>query len=77
MLIVFGVAFDRVGFTETRRMLVAWSLVIGSVTFPLGVILQTLDRGIIPQAVAAIGAVLVITALAAIALGFARGERDS
>jgi len=47
------------------------------VTFPLGVILQTLDRGIIPQAVAAIGAVLVITALAAIALGFARSERNS
>ena len=77
LLIVFGVAFDRVGFTERRRMLLAWSLVIGSVTFPLGVILQTLDRGIIPQAVAAIGAVLVITALAAIALGFARSERDS
>ena len=77
LLIVFGVAFDRVGFTERRRMLLAWSLIIGSVTFPLGVILQTLDRGIIPQAVAAIGAVLVITALAAIALGFARSERDS
>lgn len=77
LLIVFGVAFDRIGFTERRRMLLAWSLIIGSVTFPLGVILQTLDRGIIPQAVAAIGAVLVITALAAIALGFARSERDS
>ena len=77
LLIVFGVAFDRVGLTERRRMLVAWSLIIGSVTFPGGVILQMLDRGIIPQAVAAIGAVLVITALAAIALGFARSERDS
>jgi hypothetical protein len=77
LLIVFGLAFDRVGLTERRRVLVAWSLIIGSVTFPLGVILQTLDRGIIPQAVAAIGAVLVITALAAIALGFARSERDS
>jgi hypothetical protein len=77
MLIVFGVAFDRVGLTERRRMLLAWSLVVGSVTFPLGVILQTLDRGIIPQAVAAVGAVLVIAALAVVALGFARSERDS
>ena len=77
LLIVFGVAFDRVGFTEARRLLLAWLLVVGSVTFPLGVILQTLDRGIIPQAVAAIGAGLVIIALAAIALGFARSERDS
>jgi hypothetical protein len=77
LLIIFGVAFERVGFTEGRRLLLAWLLVAGSVTFPLGVILQTLDRGIIPQAVAAIGAGLVIIALAAIALGFARSERDS
>jgi len=77
MLIVFGVAFDRVGLTERRRMFLAWSLVVGSVTFPLGVILQTLDRGIIPQAVAAVGAVLIITALGAVALGFVRSERDS
>ena len=76
LLILFGLAFDRVGFTEGRRTLLAWSLVIGSVTFPLGVILQTLDRGIIPQAVAAIGAGLVIIALAAVALGFARSERN-
>ncbi len=74
LLIVFGVGFDRLGFKESRRMLLAWLLVVGSVTFPLGVILQTLDRGIIPQAVAALGAGLVIIALAAIALGFARTE---
>jgi hypothetical protein len=77
LLIVLGVAFDRVGFTEGRRMLLALSLVIGSAVFPLGVLMQTLDRGIIPQAVAAIGAGLVIIALAAIALGFAQSERDS
>ena len=76
LLIVLGIAFDRGGLNEGRQMLVAWSLVIGSVTFPLGVILQTLDRGIIPQAVAAIGAALVIVALAAIALSFARSERN-
>ena len=77
LLIVLGVAFDRVGFAERRRMLLAWSLVIGSAAFPLGVILQTLDRGVIPQAVAAIGAGLAVIALAAIALGFARNERGS
>lgn len=76
LLMVFGVAFDRVSFNESRRMLLAWLLVIGSVTFPLGVFLQTVDRGIIPQAVAASGAGLVIVALAAIALGFAREERN-
>lgn len=76
LLIVLGVAFDRVRFHENRKSMLAWSLVIGSVTFPLGVVLQTLDRGIIPQAVAAVGAALVIIALAIIALGFARTERN-
>jgi hypothetical protein len=76
LLIVFGVAFDRLGLKESRRLLLARLLVAGSVTFPLGVILQTLDRGIIPRAVAALGAGLVIIALAAIALGFARTERN-
>jgi hypothetical protein len=77
LLIVFGVAFDRVRLTEGPKLLLAWLLVFGSVTFPLGVILQTLNRGIIPQAIAAIGASLVIIALAAVALGFARSERES
>ncbi|MEK6301664.1 MAG: hypothetical protein AABO41_13220 [Acidobacteriota bacterium] len=76
LLIVFGVMFDRVGFTESRRMLLAWMLAAGSFAFPLGVILQTLDRGFIPQAVAAVGAGLVIIALAAIVPGLARFERD-
>jgi hypothetical protein len=76
LLIVLGVAFDHLGFKESRRRLLAWLLVVGSVTFPLGVILQTLDRGIFPQAVAALGAGAVIIALAAIALGFARRERN-
>jgi len=76
LLIVFGVAFDRVRFHEKRKLLLASSLVTGSVAFPLGVILQTLDRGIIPQTVAAIGAALVIIALAIIALGFARTEKN-
>jgi uncharacterized membrane protein len=76
LLIVLGIAFCRGGFTGGRQKLVAWSLVIGSVIFPLGVILQTLDRGIIPQAVAAIGAALIIIALAAVSLSFARSERN-
>lgn len=75
LLILFGVAFHRLGFAETRRVLLAWLLVAGSVVFPLGVILQTLDRGFIPQAMAAVGAGLVIVALAAILPGLARIER--
>jgi hypothetical protein len=76
LLIVSGAAFDRLGFKESRRRLLAWLLVFGSVTFPLGVILQTVDKRIIPQAVAALGAGAVIIALATMALGFARTERN-
>lgn len=75
LLIVAGMAFDRGGFTEGRQKLLAWLLVIGSAAFPLGVHLQTLDRGIIPQAVAATGAGLVIVALAGVVLSFVRSER--
>jgi len=76
LLIVFGVVFDRVGFAESRRTPLAWMLVGGSFAFPLGVILQTMDRGLVPQAVAAVGAGLVIIALATIATGLARFRRD-
>lgn len=76
LLIVLGIAFERVRLTEGRQKLLAWSLVIGSAIFPIGVILQMFDRGIIPQAVAAIGAGLVIIALAPIAWSFARSERS-
>ncbi len=72
LLIVFGVIFDHVGFDERKRFYLAVLLVAGSVIFPLGVILQTVDRGVLPQAIAAIGAGFVIVALAGVALGFAR-----
>jgi Kef-type K+ transport system membrane component KefB len=77
LLIVFGVTFERVRFSEQGRKSLAWIMVSGAVVFPLGVILQTFDRGVIPKAVAGIGAVLVTIALAAIAFGFARSERNS
>jgi hypothetical protein len=67
-----GVIFDHVGFDERKRFYLAVLLVVGSVIFPLGVILQTVDRGVLPQAIAAIGAGFVILALAGVALGFAR-----
>lgn len=77
LLIVLGIAIGCGGFTTRHQTRLAWSLVIGSVVFPLGVHLQTLDRGVIPQAIAAIGAGLVVIALAAVALSFARSERSS
>jgi hypothetical protein len=74
LLIVFGAIFDRVGFDERKRFYLATMLVVGTVSFPLGVILQTTNRGPIPKAIAVLGSGLVILALAAVALGFARGS---
>jgi hypothetical protein len=51
--------------------------VVGSAIFPLGVILQTVIAGPAAEALAAIGGVMVTAALAAVALGFARGTRPA
>ncbi len=75
ILIVLGLAFDRVGFRERWRLYLAAGLVIGVVSFPLGVFLQTWTRGFGSQVLAAIGAALVICSLAAVAWGFALGKK--
>jgi hypothetical protein len=56
------------------RTYLAAALLAGSVTFPLGVLLETWNRGTGPQAVAVIGSALVIFGLSGTALGFARGS---
>jgi hypothetical protein len=73
ILIVLGIVFDRVGFMERQRIWISIALVVGSIMFPLGVILQTLHRGgAIPSAMAIAGSGLVTVALAVVAFGFAR-----
>jgi hypothetical protein len=75
LLIVFGAIFDRVGFDERKRLYLAATLVAGSVIFPLGVALEVTDRGMMPKAITVLGVAMLTVALAAAALGFARGER--
>jgi len=73
LMIVLGVIFERVNFSEGVRQLVAFSLLAGSTLFPLAVILQTYHHGaMILKALAVAGSGLVIAALAAAAWGFAR-----
>jgi len=73
LMIVMGAAFDRVGFSERVRFWIAIAFLTGSVGFPLGVILQTVNRGsVFPSALAIAGSALVILALSAAAVGFAR-----
>jgi hypothetical protein len=73
LMIVLGVAFDRVAFGERVRTWIAGSLLVGSVLFPLGVILQTSSHGsVLGSALAIAGSGLVTLTLAAAAWGFAR-----
>jgi hypothetical protein len=77
LLIVLGIAFDRVAFSNGVKYLFALSLFLGAFLFPLGVLLQTYSHGPVPRAVAIAGSVLVIASLAGIALGFSRGRTSS
>ena len=73
LMIVLGAVFDSIAFSERMRLLIALTLLVGSAVFPLGVILQTARHGsMLPSTFAVLGSALVIVALAAVAVGFAR-----
>lgn len=74
LLIVLGIGYRRVGFSERIAFLLALGLFLGAVIFPLGVLLQTFSHGPLPRAVAIVGSALVIASLAGITLGFARDQ---
>jgi hypothetical protein len=64
--------FDRIGFAQRIKLVLAVALLIGAAIFPAGVILQTINHGSLPRAVAIAGSGLLIAALGAVACGFAR-----
>ena len=72
LLIVLGMMFERVGFSEKLRLYLAAGLVAGSVLFPLGVVLQTVSKSGIGSALAVAGSALVIAGLFFTAVGFWR-----
>jgi len=73
LMIVLGVLFERVNFSESMRQAIALSLLVGSAVFPLSVILQTYHHGAtILKALVAASSGLVIVGMAATAWGFAR-----
>lgn len=72
LLIVVGLAFDRVAFSEKSRRFLAVGLLLGAVLFPFGVWLQTLSHGSFPRAASVAGSALMVLSLAAAAYGFAR-----
>ena len=78
LLMVLGVVFDSVAFSQRSRTVIAAALVSGSFVFPLGVILQTVSRGgSLPSALAIVGSATVTIALGAIVWGFARSANSA
>lgn len=72
LLMVLGMALERVSFRERVKTVFAAALVLGSFLFPLGVLLETVDHGPWPRALAVAGSVLVVGALAGMIVGLLR-----
>ena len=77
LLILLGIAFDRIALSEPIKLLMAAGGVLGAFIFPFGVLLQGLSHGPAPRALAVAGSALVIAALAGMTLGFVREGRNS
>lgn len=77
LLVVLGIAFDRVSFSERTKVLLVMALLLGAFGFPFGVLLETRSHGPFARAVAIAGSTLIILALGITALGFARKGRET
>jgi hypothetical protein len=74
ILLVLGIAFDRVRLSEGWKLALAVALLAGAAVFPLGVLMQTWMTGSLPRALAALGAAGVTAGMAGAAWGFARAQ---
>jgi hypothetical protein len=72
LLFVLAIAADHISIAEKWKLLLAWGLLLGSLLFPLGVLMQTWGHGALPRAVAIFGSALVIASLAGMVFGFLR-----
>jgi len=77
LLIVLGIAFDRIPYGESRRLWLALALLLGSFIFPLGVVLEDPGRAAMGRALAIAGSGLIVLSLAVIAAGFAWARADN
>lgn len=74
LLVLFGLIFDQVNFSERARFYLAATMVAGSFLFPAAVLLQTFEQGVVPKALAVAASALLIVSLAAVAAGSARAK---
>ena len=76
LLLVLGLFFNRVAFSERARQFLAWILVLGAVALPLGSFLEMFLGGRLPMVVAILGAACAVCGLGAAAVGFLSGVRQ-
>jgi dipeptide/tripeptide permease len=69
LLIVLGIAFDRVALAEKQKLALAIGLLAGATLFPLTVLLQIFSRGSVPRVLTVASSALMIAMLAITALG--------
>jgi len=73
VMIIVGVLIDRMALSERLRLSVAVAFTLGSFFFPAAVILQTFAHGSsLALVLAAAGSALIIAAMSAAVVGFAR-----
>ena len=72
LLILMGLFFNRVGFSECKRIAIASVLSVGAVIFPLGVLLQSYPVGIIAKLLSISGTLALIVGFAAVLIGLLR-----
>jgi len=70
LLLVLGLFFNQLALPERIRLYLASLLVFGTVTLPLGSVLDMFMGGLVAKAVAMLGAVAVIGGLSVVAAGF-------
>jgi len=70
LLLILGVFFNQLVFSERIRLYLASLLIFGTVVLPLGSLLEIMLTGPLPKAVALLGAASLIGGLGAVAAGF-------
>jgi len=76
LLILLGIAYDRVEFSERVKLFLATGLLLGSFLFPLGVLFQTFSHDSGPRGLAVMGSALIIASLGGMTVGFARARKS-
>jgi len=64
-------------FGENLKLVLAGGLLLGSLLFPFGVLLQTFSHAAGPRGLAVGGSALVIVSLAGMTVGFARAQKEN